>query len=137
MMIIMDSEHFGLSQLHQLRGRVGRGANESICLAVHNAIDGTVAYERLKAFASTTNGFVLAQRDLELRSEGNVLGSAQSGQASSLKFVRVTRDEGIIEQARAAARKIVDADPQLAGHPALRSAIAAAEGEDTDYLEKA
>lgn len=137
MMIIMDAERFGLSQLHQLRGRVGRGANESICLAVHNAIDGTVAYERLKAFASTTNGFVLAQRDLELRSEGNVLGSAQSGQASSLKFVRVTRDEGIIEQARAAARKIVDADPQLAGHPALRSAIAAAEGEDTDYLEKA
>lgn len=137
MMVIMDAERFGLSQLHQLRGRVGRGAKKSICLAVHNAMDGTVAFERLKAFESTTNGFTLAQRDLELRSEGNVLGSTQSGQTSSLKFVRVTRDEQIIEQARAAARQIVDADPQLLGHPALRSAILAIEGEDTDYLEKA
>lgn len=137
MMVIVDAERFGLSQLHQLRGRVGRGAKESICLAVHNAADGTVAYERLEAFASTTNGFTLAQRDLELRSEGNVLGSAQSGRRSSLKFVRVTRDEEIIEHARLAARKIVDADPALVEHSALRARIAEAEGADTEYLEKA
>ncbi|MDP9805681.1 ATP-dependent DNA helicase RecG [Trueperella bonasi] len=137
MMVIVDAERFGLSQLHQLRGRVGRGAKESICLAVHNAADGTVAYERLEAFASTTNGFTLAQRDLELRSEGNVLGSAQSGRRSSLKFVRVTRDEEVIEHARLAARKIVDADPALVEHSALRARIAEAEGADTDYLEKA
>ncbi|VEI14032.1 ATP-dependent DNA helicase RecG [Trueperella bialowiezensis] len=137
MMVIMDAERFGLSQLHQLRGRVGRGAKEAICLAVHNAPDGTLASERLKAFASTTNGFLLAQRDLELRKEGNVLGTAQSGRASALKFVRVTKDEEIIEQARAAARETLQADPQLANHSALRAAIADAEGDETDYLEKA
>ncbi|MDY5404542.1 MAG: ATP-dependent DNA helicase RecG [Trueperella sp.] len=136
MMVILDAERFGLSQLHQLRGRVGRGQRESICLAVHHALDGTLAFERLKAFASTTDGFVLAERDLELRSEGNVLGAAQSGRSSSLKFVRVRTDENLIGVARAAARKLVAGDPTLASHPALRAAIEAASSESTDYLEK-
>ncbi|MCI7305222.1 MAG: ATP-dependent DNA helicase RecG [Trueperella sp.] len=136
MMVILDAERFGLSQLHQLRGRVGRGQRESICLAVHHALDGTLAFERLKAFASTTDGFVLAERDLELRSEGNVLGAAQSGRSSSLKFVRVRTDENLIGVARAAARKLVASDPTLASHPALRAAIEAASSESTDYLEK-
>lgn len=137
MMIIMDAERFGLSQLHQLRGRVGRGRKESICLAVHHAADGTLAYERLKAFASTTDGFALANKDLELRSEGNVLGAAQSGRESSLRFLRVTKDEEIIDDARAAARALLVADPTLEGYPDLHDAIAAVDTESTEYLERA
>lgn len=136
MMVILDAERFGQSQLHQLRGRVGRGQRESICLAVHHALDGTVAFERLAAFASTTDGFALAEKDLELRSEGNVLGAAQSGRSSSLKYVRVRTDEELIGVARAAARALVTADATLADHPALRAAIEAASSDSTDYLEK-
>ncbi|AZR01892.1 ATP-dependent DNA helicase RecG [Trueperella pyogenes] len=136
MMVILDAERFGLSQLHQLRGRVGRGERESLCLAIHHCADGTLAYERLKAFAATSDGFALAEKDLELRSEGNVLGAAQSGRSSSLKFVRVREDEAIIASARQAARELVAVDPDLAAHPALRAAIEAVSSESTDYLEK-
>ncbi|MEW6869764.1 ATP-dependent DNA helicase RecG [Trueperella pyogenes] len=136
MMVILDAERFGLSQLHQLRGRVGRGERESLCLAIHHCTDGTLAYERLKAFATTSDGFALAEKDLDLRSEGNVLGAAQSGRSSSLKFVRVREDEAIIASARQAARELVAVDPDLAAHPALRAAIEAVNSESTDYLEK-
>lgn len=79
MMVILDAERFGLSQLHQLRGRVGRGERESLCLAIHHCTDGTLAYERLKAFAATSDGFALAEKDLDLRSEGNVWGQRKAG----------------------------------------------------------
>ncbi|PIN52542.1 ATP-dependent DNA helicase RecG [Trueperella pyogenes] len=136
MMVILDAERFGLSQLHQLRGRVGRGERESLCLAIHHCTDGTLAYERLKAFAATSDGFALAEKDLDLRSEGNVLGAAQSGRSSSLRFVRVREDEAIIASARQAARELVAVDPDLAAHPTLRAAIEAVSSESTDYLEK-
>ena len=92
MMVILDADRFGLSQLHQLRGRVGRGERESICVALTGVEVGSTAFHRLKAFASTTDGFALAEADLELRSEGNVLGAAQSGRSSDLDLLRVNRN---------------------------------------------
>jgi ATP-dependent DNA helicase RecG len=135
-MVVMDADHFGISQLHQLRGRVGRGAAPSVCLLVSRAEEGTVAAERLSALASTTDGFELAEKDLELRREGDVLGVAQSGGRNSLRLLRVVRDAEIISQARADAVALVAADPDLAAHPALASAIDAWLGEREEFLEK-
>ena len=123
MMVILDADRFGLSQLHQLRGRVGRGGRESVCVAVTGAEVGSTAFHRLKAFASTTDGFALAEADLDLRSEGDVLGSSQSGRSSGLDLLRVTRDARLIATARREAERIVTADPQLREHRALASAI--------------
>lgn len=136
MMIIVDADRFGISQLHQLRGRIGRGTKPGLCLAIYSAPDGTVAAERLNAFASTTDGFTLAERDLELRSEGNVLGTQQSGRSSSLQFLKVTTDGEIIDAARTAARDLLAKDPTLTDHPALAAAIAHTDTEDTEYLER-
>ncbi|MDU0347235.1 ATP-dependent DNA helicase RecG [Actinomyces sp. MRS3W] len=137
MMVILDADRFGLSQLHQLRGRVGRGERESVCIAVTGVEVGTTAYHRLRAFADTNDGFALAEADLELRSEGNVLGAAQSGRRSDLDLLRVTRDGALIAQARAQAEALIAADPTLAEHRALAAAIADRLDEESEaYLER-
>jgi len=138
MMVILDADRFGLSQLHQLRGRVGRGERPSVCMAVTGVEVGSTAFHRLKAFAQTADGFALAEADLELRSEGNVLGAAQSGRRSDLDLLRVTRDRGVIEAARGEAEDIIAADPDLEDHPALAAAIADRLDEESQaYLERA
>jgi ATP-dependent DNA helicase RecG len=137
-MVILDADRFGISQLHQLRGRVGRGAHPGVCLLVTGAEAGTPARERLDGVAATTDGFELARLDLEQRREGNVLGASQSGRKSALKLLRLLRDEEVIEQARVAARGVVADDPELQRHPALRAAAAALAADDrADYLDKA
>ena len=138
MMVILDADRFGLSQLHQLRGRVGRSSRPSLCVAVTGAQVGSTAFHRLKAFASTTDGFALAEADLELRSEGDVLGASQSGRASGLDLLRVTRDARLIATARRQAERIVAADPQLSGHRALAAAIVERLDEESQaFLERA
>jgi ATP-dependent DNA helicase RecG len=122
-MVIMDADRFGISQLHQLRGRVGRGSAPGLCLLVTEAPAFSNARERLAAVASTTDGFELAALDLEQRREGDVLGREQSGMRSSLKLVSILRDEEILEQARIAAVYIVSKDPELQLHPALSRAV--------------
>ena len=137
MMVVLDADRFGISQLHQLRGRVGRGALPGLCLLVTDAEPGSPARERLDAVASTTDGFELAQLDLELRREGDVLGSTQSGRRSSLRLLAVVRDVDVIERARQAATALVAGDPSLGAHHALATAIDALLSEDqADFLEK-
>jgi len=123
-MIILDADRFGVSQLHQLRGRVGRGGVPGLCLFVTRAEPETLARERVEAVASTLDGFELAQKDLELRQEGDVLGSTQSGGRSSLRLLRVAKDGALISDARELAAGVLDADPALAAHPALAAALA-------------
>ena len=123
-MVILDADRFGVSQLHQLRGRVGRGEVPGLCLMVTHAESGMLGRERVATVAETLDGFELAQADLELRQEGDVLGSAQSGGRSSLKLLRVAKDGELISEARALAQSVLDADPELQGHPALRDALA-------------
>ncbi|HQA24506.1 MAG TPA: helicase-related protein, partial [Rhodoglobus sp.] len=123
-MVILDADRFGVSQLHQLRGRVGRGSVPGVCLFVTGAEEGTLARERVEAVASTLDGFELANRDLELRQEGDVLGSVQSGGRSSLRLLRVARDGDLISEARELAATVLAEDPELGGHPALREALA-------------
>ncbi len=136
-MVVLDAERFGISQLHQLRGRVGRAASPGVCLLVSRAEEGSVAQQRLAALVATTDGFELAEKDVELRREGDVLGAAQSGR-SSLKLLKVVRDAAVIERARGDARMIVDADPSLEANPALASAIRAwLEPEREEFLERA
>ena len=138
MMVILDADRFGLSQLHQLRGRVGRGERESVCVAVTGVEVGTTAFHRLKAFASTTDGFALAEADLDLRSEGDVLGASQSGRTSGLDLLRVTRDARLIATARREAERIVADDPQLREHRALAAAIVERLDEESQaFLERA
>jgi ATP-dependent DNA helicase RecG len=122
-MIVMDADRFGVSQLHQLRGRVGRGSAPGLCLLVTHAEAGTSARERLDAVAGTLDGFELSQIDLEQRREGDVLGTAQSGARSHLRLLRVLRDEELIVTARDEARVLVDDDPELAAHPVLAREI--------------
>ena len=137
MMVILDADRFGLSQLHQLRGRVGRGGRASLCVAVAGCEAGSPGHQRLRAFAQIHDGFALAEADLELRREGNVLGAAQSGHRSDLDLLRVTRDAHLIEQARGEAQAIIDQDPTLAHHPALAEAIEARLDEESQaYLQR-
>ncbi|MFK4089139.1 ATP-dependent DNA helicase RecG [Kribbella sp. NPDC020789] len=136
-MVIMDADRFGISQLHQLRGRVGRGKVPGLCLLVTDLWDGTKSYGRLAAVASTTDGFELSRIDLETRREGDVLGVAQSGKRSSLKLLSVLRDEELIFTARHVAQSLISVDPELNDYPALRSFVRSAlESESTEYLEK-
>ncbi|MEU8231920.1 ATP-dependent DNA helicase RecG [Actinoplanes sp. NPDC048967] len=136
-MIIMDADRFGVSQLHQLRGRVGRGSAPGICLLVTEAAEGTPARERLDAVASTTDGFRLAELDLEQRREGDVLGASQSGKHSHLRLLSLLRDSKLITDARAEAQQLVAEDPTLAKHPALLASVAALVDEErAEYLEK-
>ncbi|MGN7964973.1 ATP-dependent DNA helicase RecG [Microbacterium sp. 22179] len=122
-MIVLDADRFGVSQLHQLRGRVGRGGVPGLCLLVTEAESGSVARERVDAVAATLDGFALAEVDLELRGEGDVLGAAQAGVRSSLKLLRVVKDAGLIVRARELGEEILAADPDLARHAGLRDAI--------------
>jgi ATP-dependent DNA helicase RecG len=138
MMVVLDADRFGVSQLHQLRGRVGRGGHPGLCLLVTQAEQETPAMERILAVAGTTDGFELSRVDLEQRREGDVLGAAQSGRASGLRLLSVLRHEDEIVEARAAATEVVAGDPTLAHHPALADAVRRLdESEQADYLEKA
>ena len=123
-MVVLDADRFGVSQLHQLRGRVGRGEAAGLCLFVTAAAEGSLARERVEAVASTLDGFELANRDLELRQEGDVLGSTQSGGRSSLRLLRVATDADLISDARTLAAEVLALDPTLGAHPALREALA-------------
>jgi ATP-dependent DNA helicase RecG len=137
LMVLLDADRFGISQLHQLRGRVGRGTAPSLCLLVTRVEPGTPAHERLEAVAATLDGFELARVDLEQRREGDVLGKAQSGGRSSLKLLRVLRDEQLIEAARHEAVALVAQDPDAQGSPGLRAALdeLLVEGKDA-FLER-
>ncbi|HVV09766.1 ATP-dependent DNA helicase RecG [Amycolatopsis sp.] len=136
-MVILDADRFGVSQLHQLRGRVGRGSVPGLCLLVTETIDGTSTRERLAAVESTTDGFELSRLDLELRREGDILGAAQSGKRSGLKLLSLLRDEDMIAEARTRAQEVVEGDPSLDEHPGLRQMVASVvDDERAEFLEK-
>ncbi|WP_372670443.1 ATP-dependent DNA helicase RecG [Amycolatopsis kentuckyensis] len=136
-MVIMDADRFGVSQLHQLRGRVGRGSVPGLCLLVTEALDGTATRERLAAVESTTDGFELSRLDLELRREGDILGAAQSGKRSGLKLLSLLRDEDVIAASRASAQEIVEKDPDLKKYRGLAQMVAdVVDVERAEYLEK-
>ncbi|MEU3953100.1 ATP-dependent DNA helicase RecG [Streptomyces achromogenes] len=136
-MVIMDADRFGVSQLHQLRGRVGRGSAPGLCLLVTEMPEASPARQRLNAVASTLDGFELSRIDLEQRREGDVLGQAQSGARSSLRVLAVIEDEEVIAEARAEAAAVVAADPELERLPGLRTALdALLDDEREQYLEK-
>jgi ATP-dependent DNA helicase RecG len=133
-MVIMDADRFGVSQLHQLRGRVGRGSAPGLCLLVTEMPAGTQARDRLEAVAATTDGFELARLDLQMRREGDILGAAQSGRRSALRLLSLLRDERLIADARAEAATLVN---DLEAHPALAALVADLVAEDrAEYLEK-
>jgi ATP-dependent DNA helicase RecG len=137
MMVVLDADRFGVSQLHQLRGRVGRGRAPGLCLLVTESEAGTPARERLDAVASTVDGFRLAELDLEQRREGDVLGATQSGRRSHLRLLSLLRDADLIRDARVDAVALVGSDPDLAAHPALAAAVAQLVDERrAEYLEK-
>ena len=136
-MVIMDADRFGVSQLHQLRGRVGRGSVPGLCLLVTRAPADSPAMERLAAVAATLDGFELSRIDLDQRREGDVLGRAQSGGKSHLRLLRVLRDEQLIIEARELADSMIAADPKLASYPALAREVAIIrEEEHSAFLDK-
>jgi ATP-dependent DNA helicase RecG len=137
-MVILDADRFGVSTLHQLRGRVGRGQAPGLCLLVTDAAEGSPSRERVDAVAATTDGFRLSRLDLLQRREGDVLGAAQAGRRSSLKMLRLLSDEELIAFAREEASALVEADPHLTSHPAVKQAIDDLLGEQrADFLDKA
>ena len=135
-MVILDAERFGISQLHQLRGRVGRGSHPGLCLLVSEAPEGTASRQRLEAVASTTDGFELAELDLEQRREGDVLGAAQSGTKSHVRLLSLLRDVDVIESARAEATALIGADPSLSAHPGLAALVEDLAADRGEFLEK-
>jgi len=136
-MVIMDADRFGVSQLHQLRGRVGRGTSPGLCLLVTQCDEETSARERLNAVAGTLDGFELSRIDLEQRREGDVLGANQSGTQSHLRLLRVLRDEALIEQARDDAESLIATDNDLSDYPALKAELAQLQRDQAvDYLDK-
>jgi ATP-dependent DNA helicase RecG len=136
-MVILDAERFGVSQLHQLRGRIGRGGHAGLCLLVTGAYPDSPSLERLTAVASTRDGFALSRIDLEQRREGNVLGVEQSGRRSELRLLSVLTDEDVIVSAREAATAYLEQDPELAETPGLRAAVLAIEeSEQAGFLDK-
>ncbi|HET7193688.1 MAG TPA: ATP-dependent DNA helicase RecG, partial [Nocardioides sp.] len=137
-MVLLDAERFGVSQLHQLRGRVGRGGLPGLCLLVTRSEAGSPARDRLEAVAASTDGFELSRIDLDQRREGDVLGKSQSGFRSSLQNLRVLRDEKTIVSAREAAEALLDDDPALAKAPRLAEAVATMEqSRHSGFMEKA
>jgi ATP-dependent DNA helicase RecG len=137
MMVIMDADRFGVSQLHQLRGRVGRGGIPGLCLLVSSAADGSPAMERMTAVAGTLDGFELSRIDLDQRREGDVLGRAQSGTKSHLRLLRVLRDEKLIEESRRVAQELIREDPKLEKHTSLAAQVALLkEEEGSAFLDK-
>ncbi len=138
MMVILDAERFGVSQLHQLRGRVGRGAHAGLCILISGRPEGAPSWQRLEAVAATTDGFELARLDLRLRHEGDVVGTAQSGRASGLRLLSVLDDEVVIVEARRFAEAVVADDPDLSAHPGLAEMAATVEGtERGEFLYRA
>jgi ATP-dependent DNA helicase RecG len=135
-MVILDADRFGVSQLHQLRGRVGRGANAGLCLMLTSAETDSLAFERVSAVAKTLDGFALSEIDLELRREGDVLGQSQSGSRSSLKLLRVLADAGLIQSARKQVDLLLAADPTLDKHPALAQSLARVDEDQQSNLAK-
>jgi ATP-dependent DNA helicase RecG len=136
-MVIMDADRFGVSQLHQLRGRVGRGTSPGLCLLVTQCEEESPARERLNAVAGTVDGFELSRIDLEQRREGDVLGASQSGTQSHLRLLRVLRDEALIEQARDDAESLIATDNDLSDYPALRAELSQLQRDQAvDYLDK-
>jgi len=136
-MVVLDADWFGVSQLHQLRGRVGRGEHAGLCLLVTSTEAGTEARERLDGVASTLDGVALARLDLEQRREGDVLGVVQSGRRSSLRLLKLLRDEDTIADARDEATRLIDLDPTLSAHDGLVAAVHELVDTDrADYLEK-
>jgi ATP-dependent DNA helicase RecG len=137
-MVILDADRFGVSQLHQLRGRIGRGGHHGLCLLVTATSPESASMERLTAVASTRDGFALSRIDLEQRREGNVLGVEQSGRRSELQLLSVLNDEEVIVSAREAATAYLERDPELLDAPGLRAAVLAIEESDAvTYLDKA
>ena len=122
-MVILDADNFGISQLHQLRGRVGRGQAKGLCLLLTGAEDGSIALQRIEAVAGESDGFKLSEIDLELRREGDVLGASQSGGRSSLRLLQVIRDAALIQKVRVEVEQLFEADPGLESLPTLRLAI--------------
>jgi ATP-dependent DNA helicase RecG len=137
-MTVLDAERFGVSQLHQLRGRIGRGQRAGVCLLVTNAPADSPARERLEAVAATSDGFELARLDVEQRREGDVLGARQSGSRSQLRLLSLLRDEDLIVAARGEASDLIAGDPDLLDHPLLGVQVADLVAEEqAEYLEKA
>lgn len=137
MMVVMDADRFGIAQLHQLRGRIGRGSLPGLCILVTDKPVDHPSHERLAAVAGTTDGFELAQVDLELRREGDVLGAMQSGQRTSLRVLDVLHDGDIIAQARSLAMEVIAEDPDLQNHPALRQEVATlVDAQQATFLER-
>jgi ATP-dependent DNA helicase RecG len=137
MMVVLDADRFGVSQLHQLRGRVGRGTAPGLCLLVTESAENTAARDRLDAVAATLDGFRLAEIDLEQRREGDVLGQSQSGRRSHLRLLSLLRDAEMIGEARVAAIDLIDADPDLSAYPRLRDWVAELVDEErAEFLEK-
>jgi ATP-dependent DNA helicase RecG len=135
-MVILDADRFGVSQLHQLRGRVGRGSNAGLCLMLTSAESDSLAFERVSAVAKTLDGFALSEIDLELRREGDVLGQSQSGSRSSLKLLRVLADASLIQNARKQVDLLLAADPTLEKHPALAQSLARIDQDQQSNLAK-
>ena len=135
-MVILDADRFGVSQLHQLRGRVGRGGLPGLCLMLTSAEQDSLALERVNAVASTIDGFKLSEIDLELRREGDVLGANQSGGRSSLKLLRVLADSKMIQEARAEVIELFEADPTLEKHPFLAQCLEQLDKQRQDFLTK-
>ncbi|MCU1615459.1 MAG: box helicase domain protein [Frankiales bacterium] len=137
-MVVMDADRFGVSQLHQLRGRVARGKHQGLCLLVSDAPTASATGQRLAAVAATSDGFELARLDLETRREGDVLGAAQSGSRSGVRLLSLLEDEELIAQARAEATALLETQRGLADHPGLAAEVAAlATDERAEWLEKA
>ena len=136
LMVILDAQHFGLAQLHQLRGRVGRSSLPSLCIAMHRHELTESGSARLATFAGTTDGFELAEADLRLRKEGDVLGADQSGTSTHLRFLSVRRDEALIRAAKAEAEDLVAQDPTLRGHPDLERALRAAWDGQLEWMQR-
>lgn len=136
-MVILDADRFGVSQLHQLRGRVGRGGLPGLCLMLTSADEDSLALQRVKAVAETTDGFRLSEIDLELRREGDVLGSSQSGGKSRLKLLRVLKDADLIQEVREKVSKILTEDPTLEKHPLIAQTLEQLDQQRQDFLAKA
>ena len=133
----MDADRFGVSQLHQLRGRIGRGNSPGLCLLVTNSMPEAPARVRLEAVASTLDGFELSKIDLEQRREGDVLGASQSGTRSHLRLLRVLRDESLIESARSSAEKLIEEDQDLSHYKLLNDELKLLETDTaTDFIDK-
>jgi ATP-dependent DNA helicase RecG len=136
-MVIMDADRFGVSQLHQLRGRVGRGSSPGLCLLVSSAPVESPARERLEAVAKTQDGFELSRIDLEQRREGDVLGASQSGNRSHLRLLRVLRDEHLIEEARSVAAQLLESEGSLEGYPLLKNELEILKKDNSStYIDK-